>query len=450
MPSDAPRRAPSDQAGGPGPGLEHTRRAGTPSDAYQIEFSTEKSLDRAPTTSPPASSPPSSKHSLKTATRRAGRFFDRARTEIGSRERRDYGTTAGEQRVEELPRAIIQSRSSPAAPSRRRGAGLEYHGAGPTRPIDDAIRMGGGPPYSLRVDPSSCRSSNASTAGSLVVVSSVQAQMNVAAVQLSSQLGRRQYENLEFHYVTKHRVAILTRLNERESAYDGWFGIFILLNMLVLGIETDVMRLDEGEVLEAKYLVLNPFFFFEIIFFGVFCCELWLRWRLLSEKKEALHDIVQEKRRNSLSFSQVGTSRGLLQAETKPVDSSSNIMGDNCEKSSSNPANKLSPPVLMIAGSPTDDVQNAEAGMISGDEQTLQQISGEPDALFLPLSSSAAAAKARKELFAMRSGSGWSTISRKNFALEDADEKMALFGQLWKRQAEKRRERMEKVREEVV
>ena len=90
---------------------------------------------------------------------------------------------------------------------------------------------------------------------------------------LQSVQGRQAYEDAMFDMQRKDRMKLLDDVLEHESKFDAFFGVIILLNLALIGLETD---LNHGEN-EREYDISNPFAWAEHGFLSIFLVELVLR-----------------------------------------------------------------------------------------------------------------------------------------------------------------------------
>lgn len=98
-----------------------------------------------------------------------------------------------------------------------------------------------------------------------------------SAASFAGKFGRQEFEDAQFLHHTKEKLKILTKVAQQESDYDFIFLGLICLNLIVIGIETD---LGPASPNGRKYAhpSQNPFFWIELFFLVCFTAELVLRY----------------------------------------------------------------------------------------------------------------------------------------------------------------------------
>ncbi|CAD7946373.1 unnamed protein product [Amoebophrya sp. A25] len=91
--------------------------------------------------------------------------------------------------------------------------------------------------------------------------------------------GRQEFEDAQFAAQTREKLKILSRIGEREGEYDLIFLVLILVNLMVIGIETDLPDHGVPGADSASSVIESPFFWIELFFFLAFSAELYLRFR---------------------------------------------------------------------------------------------------------------------------------------------------------------------------
>merc|ERR1719160_1809105 len=109
-------------------------------------------------------------------------------------------------------------------------------------------------------------------------------------------LGRQAFEDAQFHAHTRTKLKILEGVMQQETKYDAYFSAVIILNLIVIGVETDLHNNFLAEEVyggaesygtENIYGPSNPFYWIETVFLVIFLVELGLRFQLHWRRTQA-------------------------------------------------------------------------------------------------------------------------------------------------------------------
>ncbi|CAD7970565.1 unnamed protein product [Amoebophrya sp. A120] len=118
-----------------------------------------------------------------------------------------------------------------------------------------------------------------------------------APVSQICSFGRQEFEDAQFAAQTKEKLKILNKVMEREGDYDIIFLILIMVNLLIIGIETDVQHDRKQSIGNENFqdaITDNPFFWIECFFLFAFTVELILRYRNWKRKSNLAAEEEEE------------------------------------------------------------------------------------------------------------------------------------------------------------
>eukprot|EP00392_Amoebophrya_sp_AT5.2_P018341 g18857.t1 len=115
---------------------------------------------------------------------------------------------------------------------------------------------------------------------------------SVVAPQGRDSIGRQQFEDARYQISQEAKMKLVQRVQQKSAAMDFYFGVVIMINLLLMGFEADLS--DRNKMGPS-----NVFWWIESVILMIFCVELYIRLQILTPK---LVTVTPEYYREQKSF----------------------------------------------------------------------------------------------------------------------------------------------------